>query len=78
MAAHAAMTASLWSIAAVLACDRCDGVQEGGQSVASARRLASAAVASQRAQQLGVLFPLAAQRGGLTMRFLPGAARLAL
>ena len=28
MAAHAVSTASLWSIAAVLACDRCDGVQE--------------------------------------------------
>ena len=61
MAAHAVSMASRWSIAAVLACDRCDGVCAESAAVASARRLASAAVASQRAQQLGVLCPLAAQ-----------------
>ena len=70
-AAHAAMTASLWSIAAVVARDRCDGVCAESAAVASARRLASAAVLDPRAQQLGQLCPLADGRGSSHNAVLP-------
>ena len=61
MAAHAAITASLWSIAAVIFCDRCcDGVQRA--SAAGGPLLAQRWIAP-RATQLGYYFPARDSRG---------------
>ena len=62
MAAHAVSTASLWSIAAVLACDRCGGVKRGW---------AVGGLCSEVSVRSGALAARAATRRLFTMILLP-------
>ena len=61
MAAHAASTASLWSIAAVLACDRCDGVQGERLLLWPLLRKLATSGGLRRARSNWALFPIILQ-----------------